>query len=161
MIRQDDVLLNTMSELPFKEYGCALMDIAYHAIMFPTEREMENGLGYTFKRESFVSDCNKWVNSGALSLDLFVTWDRIAQDLGLPYRLVKEKGTHVLPVGRVLRDGELQIVQLYNPDTGKAHFVVMNKHDQVTYDSLGKSVTVAAYEKNIAYIKDRRIFRRI
>ncbi len=161
MIRQDDCLLNSMSDLPFKEFGCAVMDVVYHGVMWPTEKEAEDGKGYTLKRDTFLEDCNQWRKSGALSFELDVTWNKIAQDIGLPYRLVFENGTHKLPPTRKLRHDEIQIVLLHNPETKKGHFVVMNKYDEVTYDSLGQSITVQAYEKGIAFIKERRIFRRI
>lgn len=161
MIRQDDYLLNSCSDLPFKEFGCAIMDMIYHGVMWPTEKEVENGKGYIMKRDKFLEDCNHWRKSGALDPDLVVTWDKIAADIGLPFRLVFENGTHKLPPTRKLREDEIQIVLLYNPDTKKGHFVVMNQFDEVTYDSLGQSITVGAYDKHRAFIKERRIFRRL
>jgi len=161
MIRQDDTLLNAMSDLPFKEYGCALMCEIYLGVMWASEREMSQGKGYDFQRETFIADCDNWRSSGALSKELDVNWNKVARDIGLPYRIVIEKGTHRLPPERHLKDKEFQVVLLRNPATGLGHFVVMNKYDQVVYDPLGKSVTVLSYEYDMAFIESRRIFRRI
>lgn len=153
MIRQDDVLLNNMSELPFKEFGCALLDIQYLAVM--------NGTN-TFKREHFLLECDNWLKAGVISLETAVlNWDRLCQDSGLPYRLVFEKGTHKLHSLRKLEENELQLLYLYNRETGFHHFVVADENDNITYDSLGESVTGAAYKKGIAIIESRRVFRRI
>lgn len=161
MVRQDDILLNAMTDMPYTEYGCALMCEAYHAVMWPTSDEADKGLGYHFTRANFVSDCTTWQRSGALSKELDVSWDRIAHDMGFPYRIVRENGTHILPKSRTLKEGELQIVLLRNPETSYGHFVVMNKYDQIMYDPLGMSVTQQAFNRGVAYIESRRIFRRI
>ena len=153
MIRQDDIELNNMSEIPFEEYGCALFDIQYLSVM--------HGIN-VFKRANFLYECEQWIKSGIILKNTkIMNWDRLCQDSGLPYRLVFENKTHKLHPLRKLGDNELQLLYLFNPETGLHHFVVANKYDQVVYDSLGESVTVAAYERGVAYIESRRVFRRI
>lgn len=161
MIRQDDVLLNNMSTHPYKEGGCALMCEIFLGVIWPSPEEYEAGLGYTFDRKRFVDDCDNWTKSGALTRDLVVSWNKIAQDIGLPYRIVREGGTHVLPPSRRLQKGELQIALIYNPRTKYRHFVVMNEDDKIVYDPLGMSVTQQDYAAGIAYIESRRVFRRV
>jgi len=153
MIRQDDILLNNMSEIPFEEYGCALFDIQYLAVMYGTN---------TFKREHFIMECDNWIKAGTILPNTkIMNWDRLCQDSGLPYRLVIENRTHKLHALRKLQEDELQLLYLYNPETGKHHFVVADENDNVTYDSLGNSVTVQAYKRGVAFIESRRVFRRI
>jgi len=153
MIRQDDVLLNSMSDLPFKEFGCALFDIQYLSVMYGDN---------TFKREHFLMECENWLKSGVIDKETTIlNWNRLCQDSGLPYRLVFENRTHKLHRLRKLQEDELQLLYLYNPETKFHHFVVADKDDKVVYDSLGNSVTVQAYKKGIAYIKSRRVLRRI
>jgi len=153
MIRQDDVLLNNMSELPFEEFGCALFDIQYLAVMHGTN---------TFKRDNFLLECENWIKAGVIGKETqILNWNKLCQDSGLPYRLVFEDKTHKLHSLRKLEENELQILYLYNPETGFHHFVVGDENDNITYDSLGESVTGKAYKKGVAYIESRRVFRRI
>jgi len=153
MIRQDDILLNNMSDLPFEEYGCALFDVQYLSVMYG-----EN----TFKREHFISECENWLRSKVIDKETTILkWDRLLQDSGLPYKLVFEDGTHKLHSMRELQSGELQLLYLYNPQTGFHHFVVGDEGDHIMYDSLGESETAKAYRKGKAYVESRRVFRRI
>lgn len=153
MIRQDDVLLNSMSELPFEEFGCALFDIQYLSVMHGTN---------TFKREHFILECENWLKAGVIDDETAIlNWDRLCQDSGFPYQLVFEDGTHKLHPMRELREDELQLLYLYNPDTGYHHFVVADEYDHIMYDSLGESETVRAYKKGKAHIESRRVFRRV
>ena len=153
MIRQDDVLLNSISELPFEDCGCALFDIQYLAVMHGDN---------TFVRSHFVEMCDNWIMAKVLDHETAIlNWDRIAQDSGLPYRLVFEDGIHKLNPLRKLKENELQLLYLYNPETKIHHFVVGDENDNVVYDSLGSSRTVEAYKRGVGYIESRRVFRRI
>lgn len=153
MIRQDDVLLNSMSEIPFADFACAVFDVQYLAVMYGTN---------TFKREHFVMECKNWIKSGVLLKNTEIRdWNRLCQDSGLPYRLVFEDRTHKLPASRKLQEGELQLLYLFNPETGLHHFVVADEGDNITYDSLGNSVTAQAYKRGVGHIESRRVFRRI
>lgn len=153
MVRQDDVLLNNMSELPFKEYGCAIFDIQYLSVMHGTN---------TFKREHFLLECENWIKAGIILKNTkIMDWNKLCQESGLPYRLVFENGTHKLHSLRKLEENEVQLLYLYNPETKLHHFVVADEDDHITYDSLGESVTGKAYRCGTASIESRRVFRRI
>jgi len=153
MIRQDDVLLNTMSEFPFDKFGCAVMDIQYLSVMHGSN---------IFTRAHFIDDCENWVKAGVMLPDTSIqNWDKMMQDSGLPYRMVFEHGTHKLDPLRKLEENELQLLFLFNPETGFHHFVVGDHGDNIVYDSLGESVTGKAYKEGIAFIESRRVFRRI
>ena len=153
MIRQDDVLLNSISDYPFEKYGCAVMDIQNLSVM--------HGRG-VFTRAHFIIDCDNWVKAKVMWKDTEIrNWDKMLQDSGLPYRMVFEHGTHKLNPLRKLQDNEIQMLYLYNPETGFHHFVCADAEDNITYDSLGVSVTGAAYRRGVAVIESRRVFRRI
>jgi len=153
MIRQDGKHLKNVSKLPFKVYACALFDIIYYAVMHGN---------YQFDYTTFLEDVDAWINAGVLDKELTIlSWDRLCRDAGLPYRLVIEGGTHKLPASRVLQEGELQILYLYNPSTNLHHFVCANFKDDITYDSLGESVTGKAYKDGHGIIASRRVFRKI
>lgn len=153
MIRQDDVLLNNMCDFPFEDYGCALFDMKYLSVM--------HGQGI-FQRTSFIEDCFNWEKAGVIDNETTIlNWDRLAQDMGLPYRLVFENGTHKLDPLRKLKDNEIQLLYLFNPETGFHHFVVGDEYDHIIYDSLGESVTGESYKCGTGYIESRRVFRRI
>jgi hypothetical protein len=151
MIRQDDVILNSKSNIPFREYGCAVFCIQYLAVMYDNK---------TFTREQFLIDSERWIREGIMRNDTFVLdWNRLAKGSGLNKKLVFEKGTHILPANRKLKTGEVQLLYLYNPETGYHHFVVGDENDNMMYDSLGLSSTVKAYKKGVAYISSKRVFR--
>lgn len=153
MVRQDDEILNRLSKRPLKEYGCALFDILYLAVMYGS---------YSFTRQGFLNDVENWVRSGVLDKNMTVLdWDRLASDAGLPYRIVIENGTHKLPKERKLKSNELQILYLHNPKTGFSHFVVGTEDNNIAYDSLGESVTGKAFKEGTGYIKSKRVLRRI
>ena len=153
MIRQDDILLYAMSELPFKKYGCALFDMEYLSVM--------HGTGI-FRRSTFVKDCEKLVDAKIIDKETAIlNWDKLCGYLGLHYRLVFEDGTHKLHSMRMLKENELQLLYLYNRSTGYHHLVCADRNDNITYDSLGESVTGEAYQHGKAFIESRRVFRKI
>lgn len=153
MIRQDDVLLKSMSDLPFEEFGCALFDIQYLAVMHGDN---------TFLRNHFITSCENWVRSKVIDDETTIlNWNQLCQDSGLPYRLVFEHGTHKLSPLRKLEENELQLLYLYNPETGYHHFVCADENDNITYDSLGVSITAKAYKRGVAVIESRRVLRKI
>lgn len=151
MFKQTDRQLNN-SPFKFAEFGCGLFDIVYLSAMFGK---------YIFSRRKFLMDCISWLDMKIIDEDTFINnWDRLASASSLGYRLVIENGTHKLPASRKLKPGELQLLYLYNPETGYRHFVVADENDNITYDSLGDSVTGKAYRRGVAYIESRRVFEK-
>lgn len=153
MIRQDDEVLNKLSDLPFKDYGCALFDLTYYGVMYGS---------YVFERGVFLTDCKEWEGSTYITSSTSIaSWNGMCSAVNLPYRIVIENGTHKLPADRQCRDDELQLLYLYNPDTGLNHFVCADRDDNITYDSLGDSLTGKAYKDGVGYIESKRVLRHV
>jgi len=152
MILQTDEWLNR-HEFQYGKGGCALFTMAHFSIVEGK---------YTFDRESFLKDCRNLHSAGILWRDCTIrNWDRLAQNIGLPFRIVIENGTHILPPDRPLKEDEVQLLYLYNPQTNLHHFVEGDRNDCIGFDPLGFSVTSEAYRLGHGYIESKRILRRI
>ena len=151
MILQQDKILNDMGGFKFKKFGCALFCLTEYAV-----RKQY----YVFDRDTFYRDCIKWESMGIIDYDCTVlSWDLLCKELGLPYRIVIENGTHKLE--RQPESDEIQVLRLNNPYTGFKHFVNADNRDNVTYDPLGESNTAMAYYERQGTIQSRRILRSI
>ncbi len=115
-----------------------------------------------FERDNFLKSCDKWIKEKIIDKETAIlSWNKLCEELRLPYRIVVESGTHKLPPTRKLKPNELQLLYLYNPETGLHHFVIGNEADSVVYDSYGESKTVRAYNIGVGYIESKRVFKKV
>ena len=143
MILQTDYRLQT--DPWWGKAGCAIMDVFYFVNKFtnyPFDTETMLILGDSFRKHDLVGN------------EFYVKdWQGLFNYF--PSMQVVYTNRHETP-DRQCQEGEFEILDWYNPRTGKRHFTAGNGHGYVTYDPMGESLTVKE-----GFLRSKRIFQHV
>lgn len=145
MIRQDNIELNTISELPFEEYACKLFCCFYFS---------EQIINTYYDPETVIDKTLALLNKGYIDCELALYGTENTK-MALRYLQVPVKAVKTASASYKCKENELEILKLEKP--GYMHFVPGDGKGHYTWDSLGLRPEQDDYKitaKRIIILKD-------
>lgn len=123
-----------------KKWGCALLSLLYH---------VERLTGQVFTVEKVNELVVELLDIGAIDFEMTVKWNLVLEYFNLPYERSKESASYVL------KPGEFEVQEWYNPRTNITHFMAGDGGMNYTWDPYPDSLTAKE-----GHLVSRRVFRK-